>query len=175
MLKLVLGGARSGKSAWAEALFPPEAAVTYVATARPWPGDEDFAARIKDHRQRRPSHWVTEDERPLIDVLSSPPTSQILIDDLGTWLTHELDSLDAWQQPRGLVAPRVVKLLEALRQCPAFVVAVTPEVGLGVIPETPAGRLFRDELGRLNAQVAELADEVVLVVAGIPLTLKSVT
>ncbi|MFV8395106.1 bifunctional adenosylcobinamide kinase/adenosylcobinamide-phosphate guanylyltransferase [Corynebacterium hindlerae] len=173
MITLVLGGARSGKSAWAEALFPPGAEVLYVATARPWPGDEDFAARIRAHQERRPSHWVTEDSAELHDALLTHPEGNILVDDLGTWLTHQLDQAQAWERPRGFIAPAVDKLLAALQRTSARVVLVTPEVGLGVIPETPAGRLFRDELGRLNARVAELADEVVLVVAGIPLTLKS--
>lgn len=173
MLTLVLGGASSGKSAWAEALFPTNAEVLYVATARPWPGDEDFEARIKAHQDRRPSHWVTEDSTELCDVIGTSTADNILIDDLGTWLTHAIDSIDGWQRPRGSIAPAVHKLLEALAHSQARIVAVTPEVGMGVIPESAAGRLFRDELGRLNAQVAELADEVVLVVAGIPLTLKS--
>lgn len=173
MLSLVLGGARSGKSAWAEAQFPADADVLYVATARPWPGDEDFAARIQAHQDRRPAHWVTEDSTPLIDVLAAPSHSNILIDDLGTWLTHVIDEHGLWERPRGSVQPVVDKLLAALAGCPARIVAVTPEVGLSVIPESAAGRLFRDELGALNARVAELAEEVTLVVAGIPLTLKS--
>lgn len=175
MLTLVLGGARSGKSAWAEALFPPDAEVTYVATARPWPGDTDFEDRIEAHRLRRPAHWHTEDRTELVDVLSTTQATHILIDDLGTWLTHLIDRLEAWEKPRGTVQPVVDKLLAALSASTARIVAVTPEVGLGVIPESAAGRLFRDELGRLNAQVANVADEVVLVVAGIPLTLKSET
>lgn len=173
MLTLVLGGARSGKSAWAESLFPAGEEVLYVATARPWPGDEDFAARIKAHQDRRPEHWVTEDCTPLIDVLAAPSHNNILIDDLGTWLTHVIDEREAWERPRGTVAGDVDKLVAALAASSARIVAVTPEVGMGVIPESAAGRLFRDDLGRLNAQVAEIADEVVLVVAGIPLTLKS--
>lgn len=173
MLTLVLGGARSGKSAWAEALFPEGAEVLYVATARPWPDDHDFAERIQAHQDRRPSQWVTEDRTELIDVLTAPHASNILIDDLGTWLTHVIDAAGAWERPRGAVQPVVDKLIAALAASSARIVAVTPEVGMGVIPESAAGRLFRDELGHLNAQVAEVADEVVLVVAGIPLTLKS--
>ncbi|MEJ5928908.1 bifunctional adenosylcobinamide kinase/adenosylcobinamide-phosphate guanylyltransferase [Corynebacterium sp. H128] len=172
MLTLVLGGARSGKSAWAEALFPTDAQVCYIATARPYPGDTDFAARIKEHQDRRPAHWVTEDELELCQALQAGH-EHVLIDDLGTWLTHRIDAATAWELPRGTVTPDVDKLLGVLTETQNNVVVVTPEVGLGVIPETAAGRLFRDELGRLNARVAELADKVVLVVAGIPLTLKS--
>lgn len=173
MITLVLGGARSGKSAWAEGLFPPEAPVLYVATARPWPGDDDFTARIEEHRARRPSQWVTEDKAELCDALAKPTQDHILIDDLGTWLTHIIDARDGWTRPRGVIKEDVDKLRDSLLACEANVVVVTPEVGMGVIPETPAGRLFRDEMGRLNAEVAAIADKVVLVVAGIPLTLKT--
>ncbi len=170
---LVLGGARSGKSAFAEELVG-ESACQYVATARPWPGDEDFANRIAEHRNRRPAHWHTEDSRDAIEVLRTPPTATVLVDDLGTWLTHLIDSHAGWERPRGAVDTHIQELVTAIANYPTDrdVIIVSPEVGMGVIPEHRAGRLFRDELGRLNAEVATVCDQVVLVIAGQQLVLK---
>ncbi|WP_448852337.1 bifunctional adenosylcobinamide kinase/adenosylcobinamide-phosphate guanylyltransferase [Corynebacterium sp. 335C] len=189
MRVLVLGGARSGKSAWAESLLGGGAGggapVHYVATARPWPGadgfDADFEARIAVHRSRRPACWRTVDDADAADALAelgarspAPPT---LVDDAGTWLTHQLDDGGLWDAPRGSVAARCDALAAAVAAWPSGgshgdLVVVTPEVGLSVIPEHRSGRLFRDELGTLNARLAEVCDRVVLVVAGLPLTLK---
>ncbi|GMA39421.1 hypothetical protein GCM10025883_14660 [Mobilicoccus caccae] len=93
----------------------------------------------------------------------------MLVDCLGTWLTRVVDDAGAWddrEAARRTVETARVGLLEALRTCPCDAVLVSNEVGLGVVPATPSGRLFRDELGRLNTAVADLADEVLLVVAG---------
>ena len=201
MKTLVLGGARSGKSEWAEHLVaPPDAAashddvhVTYVATARPWGStfDADFARRIERHRARRPSWWHTEDSRDLVDILtdsSDQPTARhttILVDDLGTWLTHELADVgmwdaefgsDDWNQGLRAIGDRRDRLIAALRRIPADgpnLVVVSPEVGMGIVPSYPSGGVFRDELGRLNADVASVCDRVVLVVAGCALDLRS--
>ncbi len=98
----------------------------------------------------------------------------LLVDDLATWLTGVLDDAGAWERPAGLadVSPQVDALVDAVRAAPGRVVLVSAEVGLGVVPATPAGRLFRDELGALNAALARVCDEVVLLVAGLPLRLK---
>lgn len=201
MKTLVLGGARSGKSEWAEHLVtPPDSAaspddvhVTYVATARPWGStfDADFARRIERHRARRPSWWHTEDSRDLVDVLtesSDQPAarqSTILVDDLGTWLTHELAEVGMWDAEFGsdnwnkglhAIGARRDRLITALRHVPADgpnLVVVSPEVGMGIVPSYPSGGVFRDELGRLNADVASVCDRVVLVVAGCALDLRS--
>lgn len=151
----------------------PTGAVTYVATARPWPGDADFAARIADHVRRRPPEWRTEDYRDVVDVLADPPAGAVLVDDLGTWLTHVIDSADAWELPRGTCGPRIDALVRGVdTYTGGELVLVTPEVGMGVIPEHPAGRLFRDEIGTLNERLAHVCDKVVLVIAGIPLVVK---
>ncbi|GAA1475272.1 bifunctional adenosylcobinamide kinase/adenosylcobinamide-phosphate guanylyltransferase [Corynebacterium felinum] len=175
MRTLVLGGARSGKSAFAEDLIGPGPCV-YVATARPWPGDEDFAARISHHVARRPAHWVTEDSVDAVELLRDPPGGAVMVDDVGTWLTHVIDREQAWELPRGSVSPVCASLVDAVNRFPDAqdLVLVTPEVGLGVIPEHYSGRLFRDELGALNAQLADVCERVVLVIAGQALVLKDV-
>ena len=173
MRTLVLGGARSGKSVFAEELYADED-VCYVATARPWPGDTDFSQRIAEHVKRRPTHWTTEDRIDAATVLANPPCRTVLVDDLGTWLTHTLDDAQAWDAPRGTITPQVQRLIAAVDSFPVSnnLILVSPEVGMGVIPEHRSGRLFRDEIGALNGTLAALCERVTLVVAGIPLTLK---
>ena len=96
------------------------------------------------------------------------------MDDLGTWLTHTLDDAQAWDAPRGTITPQVQRLIAAVDSFPISnnLILVSPEVGMGVIPEHWSGRLFRDEIGALNGTLAALCERVTLVVAGIPLTLK---
>ncbi|MGZ4517974.1 MAG: bifunctional adenosylcobinamide kinase/adenosylcobinamide-phosphate guanylyltransferase, partial [Mycobacteriaceae bacterium] len=109
----------------------------------------------------------------LVSLLGAPDDGvPLLVDDLGTWLTAELDDAGAWEQPRGTIAPRCTELVRAVAACTAQLVLVTPEVGMGIVPTTPAGRLFRDEIGALNTQLAAECENVLLVVAGIPLKMK---
>ncbi|MEJ5920547.1 bifunctional adenosylcobinamide kinase/adenosylcobinamide-phosphate guanylyltransferase [Corynebacterium sp. H78] len=188
---LVLGGARSGKSAWAESFFAHDSSraegltdspvVNYVATARPWPGDDDFGARIAAHQLRRPAHWPTIDDTDAVDILRTPESlaapGHVLLDDVGTWLTHLIDQHDAWEKPRGHLAHYTEELVNAVAGWPSqsteqHLVIVSPEVGMSVIPEHRSGRLFRDEIGSLNSQLAEVCDKVVLVVAGCELVMK---
>ncbi|MEN0138368.1 MAG: bifunctional adenosylcobinamide kinase/adenosylcobinamide-phosphate guanylyltransferase [Rhodococcus sp. (in: high G+C Gram-positive bacteria)] len=176
---LVLGGARSGKSAHAEDLTQALAGagqVRYVATSHRDPDDHDWEHRVAEHRDRRPDSWVTVEtahHRDLADQLRSPTdAAATLVDDLGTWLTVELDGAAAWDSPRGTIGPRADDLVDSVRDYRGALVLVTPEVGLGVIPETRSGRLFRDEIGALNARLAQVCDRVVLVVAGLTMTLK---
>lgn len=179
MRTLVLGGARSGKSAHAEGLLPESAPVTYVATARRDPDDREWAERIAAHVARRPDTWRTVEARDadslrrvLADADADAP---LLVDDLATWLTAVLDDAGAWDRdPAALdvVAGHCGELVEAVAGCAARLVIVSAEVGLGVIPATRSGRLFRDELGSLNARLADVCDEVVLLVAGLPLRLR---
>ena len=102
---------------------------------------------------------------------AAEPGSPLLVDDLATWLTGVLDDAQAWEQPAvpAVVGERVAALVDAVAACPGRVVLVSAEVGLGVVPPTRAGRLFRDELGLLNAELAAVCDEVLLLVAGLPL------
>ena len=160
MITLVLGGARSGKSAVAEGLASTfaggDGVVTYVATAIAR-GDADFAARIRAHQDRRPASWSTvEAGADLVGALGSLDDDAVaLVDSLGTWVGA---------QPE--LAVDIDDLLATLRARTGPSVLVSDEVGLGVHPSTEAGLRFRDTLGELNVAVADVADDVLLVVAG---------
>ncbi|MFR9753222.1 bifunctional adenosylcobinamide kinase/adenosylcobinamide-phosphate guanylyltransferase [Nocardia sp. 004] len=175
---LVLGGARSGKSAFAENLAAEAGgSVRYLATAVPDPDDLDFAARIAGHRSRRPAHWSLVESTDPAQVLAAaaaqpgqPPVT--LIDDIGTWLTARIDACGAWDAPRGTLSPDTDALVAAVAAYPGTLVIVTPEVGMGVIPATRSGRLFRDEIGLLNQRLAQVCDEVFFVIAGLPQRLR---
>ena len=178
--RLVLGGARSGKSRHAESLADNAADVTYVATGGMRPGDYEWAERVQRHRERRPAHWTTIETVDLVAALDSArPGATLLVDCLALWLTAVLDELDAWTRiesgDRSIVdaetAQRSAALADSLDRCQADVILVSNEVGMGIVPMTPSGRAFQDLLGTLNAQVADHVDEVVLMVAGRPLPL----
>lgn len=157
MITLVLGGARSGKSAVAEALacrFPEP--VTYIATTTADPADEDLQARIARHRARRPAAWATVEVKPawLAAVLETTPGT-VLVDSLGGWVAGASD-----------LAVDVEHLGDALAARHGDSVIVSEEVGMGVHPSSEVGRRFRDVLGEVNQVVAAGADQVLLVVAG---------
>jgi len=170
---LVLGGTRSGKSRFAEDLLPADEPVRYVATARRGVDDAEWSARIDLHRARRPAGWTTLEDVDVAAVVRAGG-GPLLVDDLATWLTGQLDDSGAWEAPAipPVVRAVVDELVAAVGAAPDRVVLVSAEVGLGVVPETRAGRLFRDELGALNSALAAVCDEVVLLVAGLPLRLK---
>jgi adenosylcobinamide kinase/adenosylcobinamide-phosphate guanylyltransferase len=169
---LILGGARSGKSTHAEAMLAGQGAVDYIATG-PLPGadDAEWDERVRDHQQRRPAHWRTEETLDLDRVLAVPdPRTPVLIDCLSTWLARVMDDYGAWSGRPDAdleLAARVGRLVAAWQTTPRQVVAVSNEVGSGVVPATASGRRFRDELGRLNARIAAGAQEVWLCTAGI--------
>lgn len=170
----MLGGARSGKSAYAEGLLS-DARVDYLATARHQPDDDDWQARISAHVARRPPSWHTVEPADLPAVLRAAGPVPVLVDDIATWLTGELDDAGAWEgsaQPLRVCRVRCAELVSAVAACQVRLVLVSAEVGLGVIPATRAGRLFRDELGALNAELAAVCDEVLLVVAGLTVKLR---
>lgn len=169
----MLGGARSGKSAHAEGLLRADAPATYVATARRDPDDAEWSARIAVHVARRPAEWRTV-ESDVVAVLRAAAAGDppILVDDLATWLTAVLDDTRAWDGPVEAARQKCARLVDAVGSCRAELVLVSAEVGLGVVPSTRSGRLFRDELGALNAALADRCTDVVLLVAGIPLRLK---
>jgi adenosylcobinamide kinase/adenosylcobinamide-phosphate guanylyltransferase len=168
---LVLGGARSGKSERAELRLAGEPEVTYVATGKNWADDPDWAARVAAHRARRPAWWRTVETTELAGLLGTA-RGALLIDGIGTWLAAVLDECGAWNNGGAWdsggnkLAGRIAELVGAWRQTGAYVVAVSDETGLGVVPASPAGRLFRDELGRLNQALAAESEEAELVVAG---------
>ena len=167
---LVLGGTRSGKSAFAEELAGSARSVRYIATAVVDPADGDFAERVAAHRLRRPAGWSVVEGDPVSAL--AEPAPMTLIDDLGTWLTARFDARAAWESPRGAVAPDADALVAAIAGYEGALVIVSPEVGLGVLPATHSARLFTDEIGELNQRVAALCDEVYLVVAGVATRIK---
>jgi adenosylcobinamide kinase/adenosylcobinamide-phosphate guanylyltransferase len=162
-----LGGARSGKSRHAEQFVEGAAACgTYCATAEA--GDAEMAERIAVHRARRGLFWHTvETPLALAQAIAEETERErpMLIDCLTLWLSN---LLLAGKRPD----EEISELCGALREAAGPVVLVSNEVGMGLVPETPLGRLFRDAAGRLNQDVAALADRVVFVAAGLPLVLK---
>jgi adenosylcobinamide kinase/adenosylcobinamide-phosphate guanylyltransferase len=166
----VLGGVRSGKSSWAEQQLAGHERVDYLATAAER-DDADWARRIAEHRQRRPAHWRTVQTLELAAALATPQ-APLLVEDLGNWLARIIDRTGGWDGELAGLLAETVELVTAWRHCPGRVVLVSNEVGSGIHPESRSGRIFADELGRLNTALAAEADEVVLVVAGLPLWLR---
>jgi adenosylcobinamide kinase/adenosylcobinamide-phosphate guanylyltransferase len=166
-ITLVLGGARSGKSRHAEALVTGAAkSGTYIATAEP--GDLEMAARIARHRAQRGDFWHTVEvplDLPQAILAHAGSERPILVDCLTLWLYNLLGA-------GRVIEHEAEALCSALRDATGPVVLVANEVGLGLVPDTPLGRRFRDEAGRLNQRIAALADRVVFVAAGLPLVLK---
>jgi len=168
-LTLVLGGQRSGKSVHAESLISPYDGGVYVATGQA--SDDEMATRIKAHQARRSEGWVSVEERldlsqSLLWAGKNHPDKPVLIDSLGMWVSNMLhDGRDP--------GPEIEKTVLVMLNHPAPVVVVSEEVGLGVIPMNKIARSFVDALGIVNQITATLAQHVVLVVAGLPQTLKS--
>lgn len=185
MAELILGGARSGKSALAEREAAVWAAdggrVIYVATAQPLDGE--MSERIAHHRARRPADWGLVEE-PLrlaatLERLAAPDTC-LLVDCLTLWLSNLLFAGEAARQAEAgeaidclLFAHETAALVEVLPQLPGRILLVSNEVGWGIVPMGALSRLFCDEQGRLNQRVAAACTHVTLVAAGLPLTLKS--
>ncbi|MCF6258454.1 MAG: bifunctional adenosylcobinamide kinase/adenosylcobinamide-phosphate guanylyltransferase [Gammaproteobacteria bacterium] len=169
--ELILGGARSGKSALAlQRAQTSGKAVTFIATAHA--GDAEMAARIKQHRAERPAHWtLVEEPVALADVLlaHAAPQHCLLVDCLTLWLGNLLGNEDANQQQ--FISQRDA-LLQVLPQLPGHLIMVSNEVGLGITPLGEISRRFVDEAGRLHQQLATLCDQVTFIAAGLPLTLK---
>ncbi len=165
------GGARSGKSRYAESVLATEVAVSYVAPGpAPDPtADPEWAARIRTHQARRPPHWTTV-ETPDLPAALRQLDGAVLVDCLGTWLTAVVDQLGTWDVPLGdwqdQFQPRLDDLVQAWTEAPGPVVAVTNEVGWGLVSQYRSGRIFVDLLGLTNQAIAAASDEVILVVAG---------
>ncbi|MGW7048722.1 bifunctional adenosylcobinamide kinase/adenosylcobinamide-phosphate guanylyltransferase [Streptomyces avermitilis] len=174
---LVLGGARSGKSVEAERRLESFPDVLYVATGGSRGGDTEWAERVSVHRERRPGSWRTVETCDLVPLLKEdgPP---LLIDCLSLWLTDVMDSVDAWDDDEWAgggeraLRGRVEELAAAVRETGRTVVAVSNEVGSGIVPATASGRRYRDELGRLNAAFAAECEHLLLVVAGQAMVLR---
>jgi len=166
-ITLILGGARSGKSRYAETLvMGAVASAAYIATAEA--GDDEMAARIAEHRRRRGAFWRTVEEPVELAAAiraHAAPDRPILVDCLTLWLSNLMGA-------KRIVEHESEILCAALRKAEGPVILVANEVGMGLVPETSLGREFRDAAGRLNQQVATIADRVVFVAAGVPLVLK---
>lgn len=167
---LVLGGARSGKSVYAERLIEEAAATAlYLATAEAL--DTEMAERVRRHRARRGPRWATiEEPLALVDRLTSEARGgrPILVDCLTLWLSNLLHT-------QRDIERESAALLDALPSFEAPIVFVANEVGLGIVPENALARAFRDHAGRLNQRLAARADRVVFIAAGLPLILKDMT
>lgn len=164
---LVLGGARSGKSRFAEELVRAHPGPwTYIATAEAW--DEEMRARIARHQDDRGPGWTTVEEPldlPAAILRHAGPDTAVLVDCLTLWLSNLMgDGRDADAAGSGLLA--------ALERVEGTVVLVSNEVGMGIVPDNALARAFRDHAGRLHQRVAAVADRVVLVVAGLPVAVK---
>ena len=179
---VVTGGARSGKSRFAEELARDgQQPVLYVATAEA--GDDEMRARIQMHRQQRPDDWMTLEARTdvgkTLASLTAPPGT-VLLDDLGLLVTNRLLDLCGPHDPAAETAHALdaeieaeIDALETARKTGGWdAIVVTNEVGLGIVPATPLGRVFRDALGRANQLLAARADAVYLLVAGLPVRVK---
>ncbi|WP_206953565.1 bifunctional adenosylcobinamide kinase/adenosylcobinamide-phosphate guanylyltransferase [Trinickia acidisoli] len=186
-LTFVLGGARSGKSRYAEQLAlarasSPAQPVTYIATALD-AGDDEFAARIAHHRARRPAHWrIVEAGAELAQAIADADDGRtcILVDCLTLWLANVICPAGAEPTERNErnepapddCAARMDALEAALARARSPVIVVSNEIGMGVVPMGAMTRRYVDELGRLNQRVAALAREVTMMVAGLPMTVK---
>ena len=183
---LVLGGSRSGKSAHAEQLLADWDEVTYLATSVVDEADAEWSARVAAHRARRPPGWTTVETTAPSELIRA---GAVLVDSVTTWVAALMDETGIWDTldttgahaagsptdaalARDRLDQRCDALVDNWVMTPAHVVAVSDEVGLGVVPETRAGRLFRDTLGTVNQRLASTADEVWFVVAGLPQRLR---
>lgn len=177
-ITLILGGARSGKSAYAEKLaINSGLPVTYIATAQIY--DNEFKARVQHHKDRRPKNWqLVEESHYLSNALqannhagSGAYKNYIIVDCLTLWLAQCICPECAppegvnWEKERAA-------FLETLPKLQGEIILVSNEVGMGIVPLGEINRQFQDEQGRLNQAVAAIADEVVFVAAGLPLKLK---
>ena len=173
---LITGGIRSGKSWEAERRLAGETTVTYVATSTS-EDDPEWDERVAVHQARRPATWRTVETLALVDLLESTTADDapLLVECVNTWLAGTMAAAGCWTDDADAakrLAEEVDALVRAWATTDARVIAVTNEVGLSLVPITPAGRWFAEELGTLNARLAAEADEVWFVVAGIPTRLK---
>lgn len=185
-LTLILGGARSGKSSYAERLAQQHGGeVLYVATAQPLDGE--MAERIDNHRKNRPVNWQTLEIPGAVGtwLISRPPQADVILVDCLTLLVSNLvmavssgkdeDLTVDEETAAALVEAEITQMLDAVQAVPADWIIVSNEVGLGLVPPYPLGRVYRDLLGRANQRVASHSDQVIFMIAGIPMRLAPIT
>ncbi|RDH81590.1 MAG: bifunctional adenosylcobinamide kinase/adenosylcobinamide-phosphate guanylyltransferase [endosymbiont of Galathealinum brachiosum] len=169
MKQFILGGARSGKSTYAEQLAKAsDKKVIYIATATA--GDEEMSQRIRLHQQQRPEHWqLIEEPVNLPDVLieNNNPGNCLLIDCLTLWLSNcmAIDDED-------FVLQKQNELINVITELKSDLILVSNEVGQGIVPMSELGRKFVDESGRLHQKIAQVCERVVFITAGLPQVLK---
>jgi adenosylcobinamide kinase/adenosylcobinamide-phosphate guanylyltransferase len=168
LVTLVLGGVRSGKSRYAQRLAERASTVVFLATAQAR-GDAEMLAKIARHRSERPAEWRTVEEPVGVAEAIAAADCELVVVDCLTFLAANL--MEEHEDWAGLEAA-YARLCAVLKTVKCSVVLVSNEVGSGVVPEYESGRRFRDALGELNQRVAAVADEVVLLVAGLPMVLK---
>ncbi|MEM8856853.1 MAG: bifunctional adenosylcobinamide kinase/adenosylcobinamide-phosphate guanylyltransferase [Chloroflexota bacterium] len=175
-LTLILGGARSGKSNKGLKLAFAYENVLFVATAQAW--DDEMRHRIDVHKTERPEHWGTlEAPQNVADALaqSTYPAECILLDDMTLLASNVIlalgDDVDTPAAEKAVLA-ETERLLEQLQTLDADVIIVSNEVGLGIVPATKLGRVYRDALGRANQKLAQAADSVLFMVSGLPMVVK---
>lgn len=179
---LVIGGARSGKSTFAEELASEYEFIHYIATSHSYPDDAEWAHRIAQHKLRRPKSWRVTESMDLVEIVTSATAdSCLLIDCLTLWCTRLIDRIDGWNR---LTLPGEISylseallldyesLVAALHKANAKIILVTNEIGQGIVPDNTGARFFRDQLGILNLKVAKSAKNVFQVTAGIPTRLR---
>ena len=172
-IRLVLGGARSGKSSYAEKLAAEaDIPVTYIATAQVY--DDEFKARVQHHKDRRPASWaLAEEPHHLSEALAriASPNQCVIVDCLTLWLAQWIcadcnpPKNSSWQSERD-------DFLKLLPNLPGTIILVSNEVGMGIVPLGEINRQFQDEQGRLNQAVANIANKVSFIAAGLPINLK---
>ncbi|NKB35542.1 MAG: bifunctional adenosylcobinamide kinase/adenosylcobinamide-phosphate guanylyltransferase [Gammaproteobacteria bacterium] len=169
MIELILGGARSGKSRYAEQqALASNKKLTYIATAQIL--DDEMARRVDIHKQRRTSDWCTVEEPYALGKVLQEKAHQdhcILVDCLTLWLSNLLhsDKANAWQEEKN-------SLLQVLPALPGLIILVSNEVGSGIVPMGKLSRRYVDEIGWLHQDIASLSDKVTYIVAGLPQILK---
>lgn len=179
-LTLILGGARSGKSTYAEKLAARNGgSVAYIATAQAL--DDEMQARIAIHRQKRPDSWQTQEIPSGVGraLLDAPPTADVVLLDCMTLLVANrlLEAAPDENQPDEQGATAAIRseiddLLAVIQNSSAEWIVVSNEVGLGLVPPYPLGRIYRDLLGWANQRLARSADRVVFMIAGMPMRLE---
>lgn len=165
MITLVLGGARSGKSVYAEKIVEEAGGGLYLATSRVW--DAEMAERVQVHQQRRTDLWATVEEPVHIHNIIETAEQPVLVDCLTLWLSNLMEE-------EADIELETQKLCATLAACKADVVLVSNEVGLGIVPENALARRFRDHAGKLNQAVAQVASRVVFIAAGLPMVMKDI-
>jgi len=174
-ITLVLGGVRSGKSCYAQQIATSFDSVTFIATARP--SDAEMRRKIAAHRRERPRHWRTVEAPTCLGAVirrESANAQVIVIDCLTTYLANQMmNSRHKWREAKATLADfDTEEVCNAIESAKPSVIIVSNEVGSGIVPAFRSGRVYRDLLGELNKHVARIADSVVFMIAGQPLTIK---